>query len=120
MEPRRTLSVTGEHVSASLISAAQSGKEQLEDRGIDELSRKMYSWSNLWFGPSGSSASTEEHTLVRERLLSWMERCIGLQAHTVLTKRAEDVSLATSIPLLTAFLGRRAMIEISRRVLNDL
>jgi hypothetical protein len=115
MERRRRLSEIDEGVSPSLAFAAQSG----EDRAIDELSRKMLSWSHLWFGSSGSCAPTEEHYLVRERLLSWLERCIGRQARAVFTSRVEDVSLATSTPLLTAFLGRRAMLELSRRVLND-
>ena len=116
MDRRRTLSEIDGGVSPSLIFAAQSG----EDLAIDELSRKMLSWSRLWFGPTGSSAPTEEHYLVRERLLSWLKRCIGRQARGVLTSRGEDVSLATSTPLLTAFLGRRAVRELSRRVLNDL
>ncbi len=105
-----------EGVTPSLISGAQSS----EDRAVDELSRKMLSWSGLWFGSSGSCAITQEHYLVRERLLSWLERCIGRQARAVLSSRVEDVSLATSTPLLTAFLGRRAMVELSRRVLSDL
>jgi hypothetical protein len=115
MERRRTLSKINDGVSPSVASAAQSG----EDRGIDELSRKMLSWSHLWFGSSGSCAPAEEHYLVRERLLSWLERCIGRKARAVFTSCVEDVSLATSTPLLTAFLGRRAMLELSRRVLND-
>ena len=105
-----------EGVTPSLIFGAQSS----EDRAVDELSRKMLSWSGLWFGSSGSCAITQEHYLVRERLLSWLERCIGRQARAVLSSRVEDVSLATSTPLLTAFLGRRAMVELSRRVLSDL
>ena len=116
IEERKTLSKIDEGVSPSLIFAAQSG----EDLAIDDLSRKMLSWSHLWFGSAGSCAPTEEHYLVRERLLSWLERCIGRQACAVLTSRVEDVSLATSTPLLTAFLGRRAVLELSRRVLNDL
>jgi hypothetical protein len=115
MEQRRTLSEIEEGVSPSPIFTTQSG----EDREIDELSRKMLSWSRIWFGSRGSCAPTEEH-LVRQRLLSWLERCIGRKARGVLTSRVEDVSLATSTPLLTAFLGRRAMRELSRHVLNDL
>jgi hypothetical protein len=116
MERRSSLSKIDKGVTPSLISAAQSN----EDRAVDELSRKMLSWSGLWFGSSGSCAITPEHYLVRERLLSWLERCIGLQARAVLSSRVEDVSLSTSTPLLTAFLGRRAMVELSRRVLSDL
>jgi hypothetical protein len=116
MERRRTLSKVDGGVSPSLIFAAQSGEDQV----FDELSRKMLSWGRLWFGPSGNGAPTGENYLVRERLLSWLERCIGRQARAVFTSRGEDVSLATSTPLLTAFLGRRAMLEVSRHVLNDL
>ena len=116
MEEQRRLSAIDEIVAPSLIFAAQTG----EDPANDELSRKMLSWSHLWFGPAGSSAPTEEHYLVRERLLSWLMRCIGRQACGVLTSHGEDVSLATYTPLLTAFLGRRAVLELSRRVLNDL
>lgn len=115
MERQRALSEVDEGVLSSPIFAAEFG----EDRRIDELSRRMLSWSSLWFGSSGSGAPTEEN-LVRQRLLSWLERCIGRQVRGILTSRVEDVSLATSTPLLTAFLGRRAMREVSRRVLNDL
>lgn len=115
MERRRALSEVDQGVSPAPIFAVPFG----EDPGIDELSRRMLSWSSLWFGSSGGRAPTDER-LVRQRLLSWLERCIGRQAHDVVTSRVEDVSLATSSPLLTAFLGRRAMRELSRRVLNDL
>ena len=111
----RRRSAINEGVSPSLIFAAQSGEQE-----IDELSQKMLSWSGLWYGASDGCAPTEEHHLVRERLLSWLERCIGRQARAVVTNRVEDVSLATSTPLLTAFLGRRATRELSRRVLNNL
>jgi len=113
---RRTLPEKEEGVTPALNFTAQSG----EDRVMDELSVKMLSWGRLWFGSDGSFAVTEEQYMVRQRLLSWLERCIGRQARAVLYSRVEDVSLATSTPLLTAFLGRRAMLELSRRVLSDL
>lgn len=116
MKRRITLPEMEESVTPALNFAAPSGN----DRVMDELSKKMLSWGSLWFGPSGSCAPAEEHNLVRERLLSWLDRCIGRQARAVLSSRIEDVSLATSTPLLTAFLGRRAMLELSRRVLSDL
>lgn len=116
MKRRKTLPNIDPDVTPSPILATQSG----EDPVLDELSRKMLSWSSLWLGSSGSCTLTQEHRLVRERLLSWLERCIGRQARTFLPDRVEDVSLATSTPLLTAFLGRRATAELSRRVLNDL
>ena len=98
--------------SPSLRLSAQC----VEDSAIDELSRKMLPWSDLWFG---SSEESEEHRRVRLQLLYWLKRCIGCEASALLTNRVEDVSLAMSTPLLTAFLGRRAMTELSRRVLND-
>ncbi|MBS1805071.1 MAG: hypothetical protein JST28_17055 [Acidobacteria bacterium] len=92
---------------------------QLEDAGLDELSKKLLSWSELWFGVSESGEPTAEDYRIRQHLLHWLSRCIGQEASAVLTDRVENVSLATSAPLLTAFLGRRAMLELSRRVLND-
>jgi hypothetical protein len=115
MERRRTSSSTDESVSLSGSVSADSG----EDPAVDELSRKMLSWSTLWFGSSGSAEPSEAQVRVRQRLLSCLERCIGIKVGSLLTSRAEDLSLATSTPLLTAFLGRRAMLELSRRVLNE-
>ena len=116
MERRRILPEIDEGTSPSLLRSVEPG----EDLAIDELSRKMLSWSRLWSGSSGSSSPTEEHNLVRERLLSWLKRCIGRQARCVLTSREEGITLATSTPLLVALLGRRATRELSRRVLNGL
>lgn len=117
MERRSLFKEADSGVSPSLIFFAdQSG----DDLAMDDLSKKMLSWSRLWFGPTGSCAPTEAHKLVRDRLLSWLRLCIGQQASGVMASRGEDVSLATSTPLLTALLGRRAVRELSRRVLNDL
>lgn len=116
MERQRMSSEIDGDVSPPITFAAQSG----EDPALDELSRKILTWSRLWFGSSGNCAPTEENYLVRERLLSWLDRCIGRRAHGVLTRRTEDVSLAMYTPLLTALLGRRATRELSRLVLNNL
>ncbi len=115
MEERRTLSVIDENVSPSLILSSKSA----EDPVMDELSKKMLSWSRLWFGSPENSETIEEHHRVQERLLHWLKLCIGREAGAVLTCQVESVSLATSTPLLTALIGRRAMVELSRRVLND-
>jgi hypothetical protein len=115
VERRRAKSQLDKSVSPGVAAPVQQG----EDPVADELSRKMLSWSSLWFGSPGSVDPSEEQERVRQRLLSWLERCIGRKASAVLTNRVEDVSLATSTPLLTAFLGRRAMLELSRRVLNE-
>ena len=87
---------------------------RFEDPVLDELSRKMQTWSEAWFG-----SETANESRVRRRLHFWLKRCLGGQAGAVLTDRTDDLSLAKSAPLLTAFLGRRAMVEVSRRVLND-
>lgn len=90
-----------------------------EDPVLDELARRMLSWSHVWFGSAEGSATTAEQRRVRQRLVYWVKRCVGGKATEVLTSHNEDVSLASSAPLLTAFLGRKAMLELSRRVLND-
>lgn len=90
-----------------------------DDPVLDELARRMLSWSKVWFGSSEGGETTAEQYRVREQLLYWVKRCVGGKATAVLSSHEEDVSLATSTPLLTALLGRRAMLELSRRVLND-
>lgn len=116
MERHRSRHEIDGGASPSLIIAAHSS----EDRVLDELSRKMLSWSSLWFGSSEDKETTDAHRQIRERLLWWLKLCIGQKARGVLTSHGEDISLATSTPLLTALLGRRAVRELSRRVLNDL
>lgn len=110
MEVGRMLPETGSSTSPALTVSPGP----FEDPVLDELSRKMLAWSRVWFGSESSDGAA-----VRERLLYWLTRCIGGKAGSMLTDRAEDLSLAMSTPLLTAFLGRRAMLELSRRVLND-
>jgi hypothetical protein len=89
------------------------------DPAIEELSRKMLSYSHLWFGTSENDELAEQRFQLRERLLFWLRSCLGRDAHAFVAGQIEDVSLAASAPALTAFLGRRAMLEISRRVLKD-
>ena len=115
MTGRRTSSEIGATHSPSFAVGAPS----LDDPVLDELSQKMLSWVGVWFGsPEGAETTAEQHR-VRERLLFWVKRCIGGRATTVFASQDTDVSLATSTPLLTALLGRRAMLELSRRVLKD-
>lgn len=115
MAGRRTLPEIGATPSPSFAVGASS----FDDSVRDELSQKMLSWVRVWFGsPEGAETTAEQHR-VRERLLFWVKRCIGVRATAVFTGHDEDVSLATSTPLLTALLGRRAMLELSRRVLKD-
>lgn len=99
-------------------AAAVPAAPPSEDPVLDELSRKMQAWSQAWFGFENSEAAIEQ-SQIRRRLLFWLKRCIGGDAGAVLANPSEDLSLAKSTPLLTAFLGRRAMVEVSRRVLND-
>lgn len=115
MKARKTVPVTVSSASSSIASPPAP----FEDPVLDELSQKMLSWSKVWFGSPKGSEATAEHKRVRERLLYWVKCCIGGKADAVLTKPDQDVSLAASTPLLTALLGRRAMLELSRRVLND-
>lgn len=116
MVRRRMLSNIHGDISPSHLIPSRAG----DDQATDELSRKMLSWGSVWFGPSENSETTEHHHLVRERLIAWLKLCIGGQARGILARRGEDISLATSSQLVTAFLGRRAMRELSRRVLKDL
>jgi len=90
-----------------------------DDPLADELSEQMLIWGRLWFGNSKNDDLTQVHFRLRQRLLFWLKQCIGAEAHALVVSRTEDISLAESVPLLTAFLGRRATIEISRRVLSD-
>lgn len=115
MAEQRTLSMIDTNVSPSLVHSVHFA----EDPVIGELSQKMLSWSRLWFGSPENSKTTEEQYRVRERLLHWLKLCIGCEAGDVLASQVDSVSLATSTPLLIALIGRRAMLELSRRVLND-
>ena len=91
-----------------------------EAAAVDELSRQLLSWRHLWSGHPEAGEVGSKHRLVRKRLATWLGRCIGQRARGLLTSSAEDLSLAISTPLLTAFLGRRATRELSRQVLRDL
>ena len=114
MKAERTWPESGPGVSpAAAIPAPLS-----DDPVLDELSRKMQAWGGAWFGSETSDTGIEQ-SRVRQRLLFWLKRCIGGDAGAMLADPSEDLSLAKSTPLLSAFLGRRAMVEVSRRVLND-
>ena len=114
MEPGKIPPAT----AVDLSPAVAVPPPRFEDPVLDELSRKMQTWSEAWFG-SGTAHASANESRVRRRLHFWLKRCLGGQAGAVLTDRTDDLSLAKSAPLLTAFLGRRAMVEVSRRVLND-
>jgi hypothetical protein len=110
---------SSKHEEAGVAPVADSAERSAE-AGADELSRQLLSWSHLWAGHPAGAETGSKHRLARERLATWLERCIGRRTRGLLTSHADDLSLATSTPLLTAFLGRRATRELSRQVLRDL
>jgi hypothetical protein len=101
-------------------SSAKPPAQADAPQGIEELSQQLLSWIHLWPGNANESTSDAGHSIVRERLGAWLERCFGSRAEDLLSNRTGDVSLATSTPLFTAFLGRRATRELSRQVLKGL
>jgi hypothetical protein len=87
---------------------------------LDDLQARLNHWSDLWTKGSDSAMRSEAQRLVAERLANWMERCFGQHALSSLRGGGSPISLASSTPIFTAFLGRRATRELSRRVLQDL
>jgi hypothetical protein len=77
-------------------------------------------WSHLWTQENESAARSEAQQVVAERLARWMERCFGQHVQSSLRAKGSQISLASSTPIFTAFLGRRATRELSRRVLQDI
>jgi hypothetical protein len=94
--------------------------EAAASSGLDDLQARLNHWSDLWAKSSDSAMRSEAQRLVAERLASWMERCFGQHAASSLRGNGSAISLASSTPIFTAFLGRRATRELSRRVLQDL
>jgi hypothetical protein len=88
--------------------------------GLNDLQARLNRWSHLWTQESESATSTQAQQLVAERLALWMERCFGQHVHSSLRGKGSEISLASSTPIFTAFLGRRATRELSRRVLQDI
>lgn len=114
---RRTPAMAAMHgslpVSASLDDAASAS-------GLDALQARLNHWSHLWAMDGASAISVETQRLVTARLMQWMDRCFGKRAHRSLRGEGGQISLAASTPIFTAFLGRRATRELSRRVLKDI
>ena len=112
---------TEKHVQEEAPASQSAGTAAPSvEAGAEELSRQLLSWGHLWAGHPESGETGRKHRLVRERLTSWLGRSIGRRTSSLLTSREEDLSLATSTPLLVAFLGRRATRELSRQVLRNL
>jgi hypothetical protein len=88
--------------------------------GLNDLQARLNHWSHLWTQENDSTLHTEAQQLVAERLGRWMERCFGRHLETSLRGKGAPISLASSTPIFTAFLGRRATRELSRRVLQDI
>jgi len=101
-------------------SRREVSSETVPVSGLRDLQTRLDRWSHLWTQENESASRTEAQQLVAERLAQWMERCFG--QHVVTSVRGKDsrISLATSIPIFTALLGRRATRELSRRVLQDI
>jgi hypothetical protein len=88
--------------------------------GLDTLQTRLDDWSLLWAHESESTVRSAAQQLVAERLSRWMERCFGQHVQNSLRGKGRQISLASSTPIFTAFLGRRATRELSRRVLQDI
>jgi hypothetical protein len=104
------------------LPAAPGSVERLEAvpaPGLDALQTRLARWSRVWAPEGGSEAQTAAERLVEERLARWLERCFGQDVQNSLRNKGEQISLASSTPIFTAFLGRRATRELSRRVLRD-
>jgi hypothetical protein len=88
--------------------------------GLDDLQVRLNHWSHVWAHENDSGTATEAQRLVAKRLTDWMDRCFGQHVHQTLRGKGGQISLATTTPIFTAFLGRRATRELSRRVLQDI
>jgi hypothetical protein len=88
--------------------------------GLTDLEARLNGWSHLWAQQSESALQTDAEELVAVRLSRWMERCFGQHVQGTLRSKGNPISLASSTPIFTAFLGRRATRELSRRVLQDI
>jgi hypothetical protein len=90
--------------------------------GLADLEARLTRWGHLW--SSDQASSHEAHVLVAERLRRWIDRCFGQHAHRSMSvpanRAASGVTMASSTPMFTAFLGRRATRELARSVLQDI
>jgi hypothetical protein len=88
--------------------------------GLDDLQMRLNHWGHLWSAENESPTCSAAQQLIAERLTHWIQRCFGQHVPGSLRAKGDLISLATSTPILTAFLGRRATRELSRRVLRDI
>jgi hypothetical protein len=94
--------------------------EAAQVTGLNDLQTRLNRWCHLWTQENESATCTKAQQLVAERLAMCMERCFGQYVHSSLRGKGSQISLASSTPIFTAFLGRRATRELSRRVLQDI
>jgi hypothetical protein len=94
--------------------------EAAQASGLNDLQTRLNRWSSLWTLENESATSTQAQQLVAERLAHCMESCFGQHLHSSLLGKGIQISLASSTPIFTAFLGRRATRELARRVLQDI
>lgn len=102
-----------------VIPAGSMLPEPVSASGLNDLSKRLDRWGQLWSAGNGN-ADTSAQELISERLTHWMRLCFGERMPSSLHGNADPVSLSSSMPILTAFLGRRATRELSRRVLQDI
>jgi hypothetical protein len=107
---RKRACVPAEEVSIEAVLAS----------GLDDLRARLNHWGHLWSAKNEPNDRTYAQQLVAERLTRWLERCFGQHAPRSLCGKSDHISLASSMPVLTAFLGRRATRELSRRILQDI
>jgi hypothetical protein len=88
--------------------------------GLHDLQARLNHWSDLWSQEGQSGKPSDAQEIVAKRLTRWMEQCFGRHVQGTLRCNDNQISLASSTPFFTAFLGRRATRELSRRVLQDI
>jgi hypothetical protein len=119
MKPRRTARIQPLRRTQSGAATSAARTEPVAGPALDDLRERLDHWSHLW-SAEGDAARTEAHHVVSARLSGWLERCFGRHVAGSMRGRESRVSLASSTPIFTAFLGRRATRELSRRVLQDM
>ena len=93
--------------------------EPVSASGLNDLRKRLDRWGQVW-SAGKENADTSAQELITERLTHWMRLCLGERIPTSLHGNTNAVTLSSSMPILTAFLGRRATRELSRRVLQDI